>query len=117
MNSERLKSHESEANFLTSLNHNSESSSEMNRYNHITSILKHFSRIKEEKVHENHCSLDKPSGTIINRIMANSRGFRETKNTIYQPMPLKKTKIQHLARVPSQKSDESKVFWGRQLSK
>lgn len=117
MNSERLKSHESEANFLTSQNHNSESTSEMNRYNHIASILKHFSKIKEEKVHENHCSLDKPSGTIINRIMTNSRGFRETKDTIYQPIPVKKTKNQHLVRVASQQSDQSKIIWGRQLSK
>lgn len=51
---------------------------------HIGSLLNKFSKLKELKIYENHCNLSKDAGTINGRQPRNSKGFRETKNSIYQ---------------------------------
>ena len=49
-------------------------------------LLDKFSHFKEKKVYDNHSSSNKESGIVIgSENKLNKRGFRETKNTIYQP--------------------------------
>lgn len=72
----RVKTHESQSNFITNLLPLSNEKSLEKSQSHMGELLKNFCQINSHKVYENHSSYDKSPGIVIAKRLVNSRGFR-----------------------------------------